>query len=45
MEVVKGERKPLEVRKDVIKLRQRFNEIKYCFQSVDEAKDYIQKHV
>jgi glycine hydroxymethyltransferase len=45
LEVVKGERKPIEVRNDVIKLRQRFEAIKYCFQSVDEAKEYLQKHV
>lgn len=45
LEVVKGERKPVEVRPDVIKLRQGFEEIKYCFQTVDEAKEYLQKHV
>jgi glycine hydroxymethyltransferase len=45
LNVVKGERKPVEVRKDVIKLRQSFKEIKYCFQSVNEAKDYLRKYV
>jgi len=45
LDVVKGKRKPAEVRKDVIKLRQSFKEIKYGFQSVNEAKDYLRKYV
>jgi glycine hydroxymethyltransferase len=45
LDVVKGKRSPMEVQKDVIKLRQNFNEIKYCFQSVAEAKEYLKKHV
>jgi glycine hydroxymethyltransferase len=45
LEVVKGKRKPVEVRKDVIKLRQSFKEIKYCFQSINEAKEYLKKYV
>jgi glycine hydroxymethyltransferase len=45
LEVMKGKRKPVEVRKDVIKLRQSFKEIKYCFQSINEAKDYLRKYV
>ncbi|MCW4022855.1 MAG: serine hydroxymethyltransferase [archaeon] len=45
LDVVKGKRTPEEVRKDTIKLRQDFTEIKYCFQSVAEAKEYLQKHV
>jgi len=45
LDVVKGKRTPEEVRKDVIKLRQNFKEIKYCFQSVAEAKEYLKKHV
>jgi glycine hydroxymethyltransferase len=45
LEVMKGERKPAEVRKDVIKLRQSFKEIKYCFQSINEAKEYLRKYV
>ncbi len=43
LDVVKGKRKPTEVRKDVIKLRQSFKEIGYGFQSVNEAKDYLMK--
>jgi len=45
LDVMKGKRKPVEVRKDVIKLRQSFKEIKYCFQSINEAKDYLRKYV
>jgi len=45
LEVVKDKRKPAEVRKDVIKLRQSFKEIKYCFQSINEAKNYLRKYV
>ena len=45
LDVVKGKRKTAEVRKDVFKLRQSFKEIKYGFQSVNEAKDYLMKYV
>ncbi|MCW3976490.1 MAG: serine hydroxymethyltransferase, partial [Candidatus Bathyarchaeota archaeon] len=45
LEVIKDKRTPAEVRKDVIKLRQRFKEIKYCFQSVNEAKEHLRKYV
>lgn len=45
LDVVKGKRTPAEVRKDVIKLRQCFKGIKYGFQSVNEAKDYLSKYV
>jgi len=45
LDVVKGTRKPVEVKKDVIKLRQSFKEIKYGFQSVNEAKEYLRKYV
>ena len=45
LDVMKGKRKPIEVRKDVIKLRQSFKKIKYCFQSINEAKDYLRKYV
>jgi len=43
--VVKGERKPSEVRTDVTKMRQSFKEIKYCFQSIDQAKEHLRKYV
>jgi glycine hydroxymethyltransferase len=45
LDVVKGKRKPADVRKDVIKLRQSFKDIKYGFQSVSEAKDQLKKYV
>jgi glycine hydroxymethyltransferase len=45
LDVVKSKRTPAEVRKDVIKLRQSFKEIKYGFQSVNEAKEHLKKYV
>jgi len=44
LDVVKGKRKPAEVRKDVIALRQNFKEIKYGFQSVNEAINHLKKY-
>jgi glycine hydroxymethyltransferase len=44
LDVLKGKKKTAEVKKDVVKLRQSFVEIKYCFQSVNEARDYLTKH-
>ncbi len=45
LDVVKGKRKTAEVKKDVIKLRQSFKDIRYGFQSVSEAKDYLRKYI
>ena len=45
LDVVKGNRNPNEVKNDVIKLRQNFKEIKYGFQSVNEAKEHLRKYV
>lgn len=45
LSVIKGERTPKEVKKDVITLRSNFDTIKYGFQSVDEAKEHLQKHI
>jgi len=45
LDVVKGKRTPAEVRKDVIKLRQSFKDIKYGFQSINEAKEHLRKYV
>jgi len=45
LDVVKGKRTPAEVRNDVIKLRQSFKEIKYGFQSVNEARENLRKYV
>ncbi|MEM1514626.1 MAG: serine hydroxymethyltransferase [Candidatus Bathyarchaeia archaeon] len=43
LDVIKGRRRSEEVRKDVIALRREHNEIKYGFQSVKEAIEYLQK--
>jgi glycine hydroxymethyltransferase len=43
LDVIKGKRKPAEVQKDVIALRQQFNQIKFGFQNVEEALNYIKK--
>jgi glycine hydroxymethyltransferase len=44
LDVVKGKRVPAEVQKDVFKLRQKFKGIEYCFQSVNEAKEYLNNY-
>jgi glycine hydroxymethyltransferase len=43
--VVKGKRKPSEVRKDVIALRQNFKGVKYGFQSVNEVVDHLKNYI
>jgi glycine hydroxymethyltransferase len=43
LDVIKGQRKPAEVQKDVIALRQQFNQIKFGFQNVEEALNHIKK--
>jgi glycine hydroxymethyltransferase len=40
LKVMKGEKTPLQMREDVMALRQGFREIKYGFQSVSEAAKY-----
>ncbi|MCJ7614874.1 serine hydroxymethyltransferase [Candidatus Bathyarchaeota archaeon] len=45
LDVIKGKRTPAEVKKDVIKMRKNFGEIKYGFQSVNEAKEHLRKIV
>ena len=45
VDTVKAKRTPEEVKKDVIKMRGNFDTIKYGFQSVNEAKEYLQKHI
>ena len=45
LDIVKGKRKPAEVRKEVIALRRNFKEIKYGFQSVNEVVDHLKKYV
>ncbi len=44
LDVVKGKRKPVEVKKDVITLRQNFEGIEYGFRSVKEAADHLKKY-
>jgi len=43
LDVIKGKRKAAEVQKDVIALRQQFNQIKFGFENVEEALNYIKK--
>jgi glycine hydroxymethyltransferase len=45
LDVIKTKRTPFQVRMDVINLRQSFNEIKYGFKSVNEAKECLSKYV
>ncbi len=45
LDVLKSKRAPLEVRKDIIRLRQSFKEIKYGFKSINEAKEHLMKYV
>jgi len=43
LSVMKGKRKPSEVKEDIITLKKEFNQIKYGFQSVEDALDYVKK--
>jgi glycine hydroxymethyltransferase len=43
LSVMKGKRKPSEVKESVIALKKEFNTVKYGFQSVEEAISYIKK--
>ena len=43
LSLMKGKRKPSEVKEDVISLKKGFNQVKYGFQSVEEALDYVKK--
>lgn len=43
LSVIKGKRKPVEVKESVIALKKEFNQVKYGFQSVEEAVNYIKK--
>ncbi|MDX1814108.1 MAG: serine hydroxymethyltransferase [Candidatus Bathyarchaeia archaeon] len=43
LSVIKGNRTPAEVKKDVIALKKEFNQVKYGFQSVEEALTYVKK--
>ena len=41
--VMKSKRKPAEVKEDVIALKKEFNQVKYGFQNVEEALEYVEK--
>ena len=43
LNVIKGKRKPSEVKEDVIAFKKEFNQVKYGFQSVEEALNYAKK--
>jgi len=43
LSVIKGKRKPLEVKPEVIALKKEFNNVKFGFQSVEEAIGAIKK--
>jgi len=43
LSVIKGKRKPSEVRVDIMALKKEFNQVKYGFQSVEEAVSYVKK--
>jgi len=44
IDVIKGRRKPSEIKKDAVALRQSFKEIKYGFQSIDETVKYAKRY-
>ncbi|MEM3050757.1 MAG: serine hydroxymethyltransferase, partial [Candidatus Bathyarchaeia archaeon] len=43
LSVIKGKRKPAEVKEDVMALKKEFSQVKYGFQSVEEAINYLKK--
>jgi glycine hydroxymethyltransferase len=43
LSVLNGKRKPSEVKEDVIAFKKEFNQVKYGFQSVEEALNYVKK--
>jgi glycine hydroxymethyltransferase len=43
LDVIKGKRKPAQVKEDVLSLKKEFNQVKYGFQNVEEALTYIKK--
>ncbi len=45
LDIIKRKRKPADVKKDVIRMRKNFNEIKYGFKTVNEAKENLRKIV
>jgi glycine hydroxymethyltransferase len=43
LDVIKGKRKPAHVKEDVLSLKKGFNQVKYGFQNIEEALNYIKK--
>ena len=43
LSVIKGKRKPSEVKESAVALKKEFNQVKYGFQNVEEALNYIKK--
>ena len=43
IDVIKGKRKPAQVKQDVLLLKKEFSGVKYGFQNVEEALNYIKK--
>jgi glycine hydroxymethyltransferase len=43
LDVIKEKRKPAEVKEDIIAFKREFNQVKYGFQSVEEAISYLKK--
>ena len=43
LDVIKGKRKPVEVKMDVLALKREFSQVKYGFQNLEEALSYIKK--
>jgi glycine hydroxymethyltransferase len=43
LSVIKGKRKPSEVKEDVIALKKEFSQVKYGFQNVEEALEHVKK--
>jgi hypothetical protein len=43
LSVMKGKRKPSEIKENTIALKKEFNKVKYGFQSVEEAINHIRK--
>ena len=43
LDVIKGKRKPAQVKEDVLSLKKGFNQVKYGFQNVEEALTYLRK--
>lgn len=43
LDIIKGKRKPLEVKQDILNLRKEFKKVKYGFQNVEEALNYAKK--